>query len=169
MEPLGNLVLDFSRSPKVLESLARERRNHLYFAFLGTLAAVLLIVLAVWNGANLEDFVFIGVGVLLLVFVASSLDALMGFTAANPGLRVFELGLALPWRSRKAAAHGAENVALFREIGEIRVLAGKHGPNLIVAWKDNRRPHSFLIESKWIPDGPAVLKALRGRVPIREQ
>lgn len=169
MESLGNLVLDLGRSPAVRESLAREKRNQILFVSLGVIAGVLLIVFAVWNGANLADFVFIGIGVLLLVFVASSVDALIGFDAMNPGLRVFEFGLALPWRNRKAAAVGAENVVLFSEIREIRVLVGKRGPNLIVAWKERRRPQTFLIESKWIPDGEAMLSALQGRVPVRTQ
>ena len=169
MEPLGNLVLDFSRSAVVRKSLARDKRNHTLFASLGTIAGALLIVLAVWNGANVADFVFIGVGVLLLLFVVSSADALIGFDVMNPGLRVFEFGLALPWRNRKTAAKGAENVVLFSEISEIQVLGGKQGPNLVVAWKEKRRPRTFLIESKWIPDRQAILQALQGRVAVRER
>ena len=166
MESLGSLVLDFSHSPVVRKSLAREKKNHILFVVLGAIAGGLLIALALWSGANLADFVFIGVGALLLVFVASSVDALIGFDAMNPGLRVFESGLALPWRTRKVAADGGENVVLFKDIREIRVLGGRQGPNLIVSWKEERRPQTFLIESKWIPDGQALLKALQGRVAV---
>ena len=67
------------------------------------------------------------------------------------------------------AADGGENVVLFKDIREIRVLGGRQGPNLIVSWKEERRPQTFLIESKWIPDGQALLKALQGRVAVLEK
>lgn len=168
MPQLGNLVLDFSSNAAVRESLLREKRNHLLYVSLGSFAAAMLLVMVLWDGLNLVDGVFLAVVVLLLVFVASSVDALVGFDAMNPGLRVFELGLALPWRGRKAAARGEENVALYSEIREIRVLRSAAHANLIVAWKAKRRPQSFLIESKWIPDIEAFLHAVRGKVEIRE-
>lgn len=169
MDELGDLVLDLSRAPAVCTALAREKRTHLLYVSLGTFAAVLLATLALWDGLNLVDLVFLAVTALLVFFVVSSIDALVGFDAMNPGLRVFEHGLALPWRTRKDAERGRENVALFSEISEIRVLNGKNHPNLIVVWKERRHTQTFLIESKWIPDGPALLQALRNRVPVREQ
>ncbi len=165
---LGNLLLDFRGDPSVRQALAREKRDNRLYVALGILSASALVLMTLTGGLTAFSWVLLAAAALVLFFVASSTVSLVDFDSTFPGLRVFELGLALPWRSREIVARGDENVALFRDIREIRVVSGKGGADLIVVWKEDRRPRSFLIESKWVPDARALLRVLDEKVPIRE-
>lgn len=168
MSDLGKLVADFREDASVRQTLAREKREHFLFVSLGAPASGLLMVLIATGGLTPFTWVLLAVTALLVFFVATSVVTLIGFDETLPGLRVFELGMALPWRNRMVASRGEENVALFRDIAEIRILGGNAKPYYVVTWKPERRPRSFILESKWVPNPSAFLRALEGRVAIRQ-
>jgi len=162
-------ILDFGRDATVKRALAKERANARLYVILGFTATGVLVGVAISDGIQPFDLLYLVVSALGALFGISALASLVSFEETHPGLKVYASGLALPWRSRLAARKGEENFLPFDEIEEIRFhLRRNRPPRVIVVRRGRGTPKEFEIESKWIPDPSRFAESIRGKVAYRE-